>query len=393
MRLLALLLLSTTLLAQAPVPAAAALTTLQRADLAARELQAHYSAVTGLYPDTGWWNSANAITAIADYSLRTGDAAYVKVLANTFEKAQTKFPGFLNDYYDDEGWWALGWIRAYDVTHREAYLEMAVSIFHDMAGGWSEDCGGGIWWSKQRNYKNAIANELFLSVAASLAVRRPDGDGLGWAKREWAWFQASGMINADHLVNDGLTAACRNNGRTTWTYNQGVLLGGLAALSKAKGDAGLLRTARFVADSAMQRLVDAKGVLRESCEPSCGEDGTQFKGIFVRNLVELPATAETVRFVRRNAHSLWGPARTGAAGFGVSWSVAAVSAASVVAPKAETPGAAGPASAAAAEGAAAGGAVSMPPSTAAAKKKADPINGSTQSSALDLLNAAARLEK
>jgi predicted alpha-1,6-mannanase (GH76 family) len=32
------------------------------------------------------------------------------------------------------------------------------------------------------------------------------------------------------LVNDGLTPACAHNGSTTWSYNQGVVLGGLAAI-------------------------------------------------------------------------------------------------------------------------------------------------------------------
>ena len=93
-------------------------------------------------------------------------------LANTFTAAQTTSPGFINNYYDDEGWWALAWVNAYDLTHTPQYLQMAQSIFADMAGGWdTATCGGGIWWSKDKTYKNAIANELFLSVAAHLANR------------------------------------------------------------------------------------------------------------------------------------------------------------------------------------------------------------------------------
>jgi predicted alpha-1,6-mannanase (GH76 family) len=113
-----------------------------------------------------------------------------------------------------------------------------------MAGQWdTTTCGGGIWWSKTNGgtYKNAIANELFLSVAASLANRVADpaqkAQYLAWAHQEWQWFQATGMINPQHLVNDGLTStnpkACTNNGQATWSYNQGVILGGLVELSKA----------------------------------------------------------------------------------------------------------------------------------------------------------------
>jgi hypothetical protein len=80
---------------------------------------------------------------------------------------------FLNGYYDDEGWWALTWINAYDLTGNRAYLSQAKDIFADMTGGWDGTCGGGIWWSKARGYKNAIANEIFLQVAVALHERTP----------------------------------------------------------------------------------------------------------------------------------------------------------------------------------------------------------------------------
>jgi hypothetical protein len=48
-------------------------------------------------------------------------------LANTFERNSQKH--FLNEYYDDEGWWAVGWAGAYELTHEARYLAMAESIF------------------------------------------------------------------------------------------------------------------------------------------------------------------------------------------------------------------------------------------------------------------------
>jgi uncharacterized protein YyaL (SSP411 family) len=38
----------------------------------------------------------------------------------------------LRSYYDDEGWWALGWIEAYDLTGNTQYLSEAETIFADM---------------------------------------------------------------------------------------------------------------------------------------------------------------------------------------------------------------------------------------------------------------------
>jgi predicted alpha-1,6-mannanase (GH76 family) len=52
---------------------------------------------------------------------------------------------------------------------------------------------------------------------------------LDWALRGWQWFRASGLIGPAAMVNDGLTAACADNGDTAWTYNQGVIAGAARA--------------------------------------------------------------------------------------------------------------------------------------------------------------------
>lgn len=295
-------------------------------------LQHWYSPSTGLYRTTGWWNSANAITALINYSRVSGSKQYRNVLPNTFSAAQKTSPGFINKFYDDEGWWALAWIDAYDLTKRPAYLSMAESIFTDMQGGWDiHTCEGGIWWSKQRHYKNAIANELFLSVAASLANRARNStqraNYLFWANKEWNWFHSSGMINSQGLINDGLTStqpsACVNNGKTTWSYNQGVILGGLTELYLAEHDPTLRPNAEAIANATLHHLTDSNGVLHDVCEPDCGADGVQFKGIFVRNLMTLnqvfPRTSYKT-FVETNAASIWSHAQNGEHQFGQVWS-------------------------------------------------------------------------
>ncbi|GAC1424665.1 MAG: hypothetical protein NVSMB62_21650 [Acidobacteriaceae bacterium] len=286
-------------------------------------LQGWYNTQTGLYETTGWWNSANATTVLIDYSRVTKTKKYDSVIAHTFATAPKKFPKFLNQYYDDEGWWALAWIDAYDHTHRPEYLAMAKTIFEDMAGGWDETCHGGIWWSKERSYKNAIANELFLSVAAHLGNRSHGAERASykrWSDKEWAWFGRSGMINSDGLINDGLTqqtdasggSHCVNNRRTTWTYNQGVVLGGLAELSTLDGNPSYRQQAESIAKAAIAKLATTDHILHDPCEPKCGADGVQFKGIFVRNLALLQQDhpdGSVKDFVDTNAASIWKNAR------------------------------------------------------------------------------------
>jgi predicted alpha-1,6-mannanase (GH76 family) len=282
----------------------------QQGRLMVTRLQQWYAPNTGLWTSTGWWNSANALTVIIDYSRITHTDDLSNVLAQSFQ--QRLHPNFLNDYYDDEGWWALAWIDAYDLTRNPQYLTMASSIFDDMSKGWDTVCGGGIWWSKDRNYKNAIANELFLSVAAHLANRAHSAEEKGrykdWAEREWTWFTNSSMIRDDNQINDGLDKNCKNNNKTVWSYNQGVILGGLAELSTLQRKNDPLQHADRIADAAIKNLTDTAGILHDVCEPNCGDDGPQFKGIFVRNLALLDHRSpqrQYHRFILANAASIF----------------------------------------------------------------------------------------
>ena len=334
-------------------------------------LQAWYNPSTGLWETTGWWNSANCLTLLADFAAIDPDVASLAkgVFENTFLRApqttlqMTKlmendievsyysdlYPflpksvpiprpihpqSFLNEYYDDEGWWALSWIRVYDITHEDKYLSVAVTIFEDMLDGYTSPCGG-IWWRKSKDYVGAIENELFLSVAAHLANRTPDGTKrafyLSWALRQWKWFLGSGMINSDNLINNGLQIkVCREQNKTqsdngtVWTYNQGVILGGLLELTRAVGDEGLLRAAESIALAAITHLTDINGILHEPCEPNnCHGDGSQFKGIFLRNLGKLQVVLQRkdfATFIKKNAQSIWAHDRGTGSNLGLVWS-------------------------------------------------------------------------
>lgn len=302
---------------------------LQQATSGVKALQQWYSPSTGLYAaPTGWWNAANAITVLADYEHVSGGTTYNSVLANTFTVAQKAHANFVNKFYDDDGWWALAWIDAYDLTGNASYLSMAEAIFTTMTGGWdTTTCGGGLWWNTSKTYKNAIPNELFLAIAAKLANRTTGSVSAGylkWAQQEWVWFKSSGMINAQNLVNDGLTStnpdACTNNGGNTWTYNQGVILSGLVELHRADQDPALLPQAEAIANSAIAKLTNSSGILIE--KSVAGGDAPQFKGVFLRNLAALYAAAPDPHyktFAEVNANSILANDQSAGSQFGALW--------------------------------------------------------------------------
>lgn len=56
-------------------------------------LQRWYDQSTGQWTSTGWWNSANALTAVIGYSKLTGDSSHDGCLAATFAAAQRQHAG------------------------------------------------------------------------------------------------------------------------------------------------------------------------------------------------------------------------------------------------------------------------------------------------------------
>lgn len=291
-------------------------------------LAGFYNKDTGLWDTTGWWNSANALTATIDYALTTGDHRHDWMIENTWRKNLSAEDGnFINAYVDDTGWWALAWIRAYDLTGNKRYLRTAT---HDVDYMWSnrtESCGGGVLWNRDKTYKNAVTNELMIKAAASLH-NRMNGDHkyLNMARTNWDWFFGSGMINSDHMINDGLDDDdCTNNGQTTWTYNQGIILGAAVELADATDNDTYLTQAKTLADaSTTAAAINVDGVLTEPCEQDddCGADGPTFKGAYVRGLGELNAALDGQpyqQYLQKQADTSFHHDRTASNLYGLHW--------------------------------------------------------------------------
>ena len=314
-------------------------TAMARSRVAADVLMSSYEPDKAWFPSS-WWNSAVALQTIGDYMQRTGDRRYLAQMDNTFEKDKGVFPAgvlsgdpllgnFTSRAIDDSEWWGLTWLQAYDLTHDPKYLNMAVTIADYVNGYWDTGtCGGGVWWDGERTYKNAVTNGLWIRLTAELHNRIPgDTLWLGRSRTAWAWLQGSGLINADGLVNDGLTNACTNNGQNVWSYNQGLAIGAGLELWRATRDPQVLTSVRRLADAAIgPNALVKEGVLTEICDATdqtCDDNGKQFKGIFMRYWTDLVDTTHDSRysaFLDQQAASLWDADRDAAGRLGTRWS-------------------------------------------------------------------------
>ena len=101
-----------------------------------------------------------------------------------------------------------------------------------------------------------------------------------------------------------------------------MVIGGLVELNRAAPNATYLKYAHNIARAAIETLADSNMVIHEFCEPNCAPDGTQFKGIFNRNLKMLQkvSPSDTYKAVIQNsANSIWENDRNSLNQLSVNW--------------------------------------------------------------------------
>lgn len=251
-----------------------------------------------------WWQ-AHHVDALVDMSLRHAACgrrfAAWRARRRAVEALRTVRARngwrWENDYYDDMAWLALaaGRLDALAPSRLAREAQQALAPEFDLAH--SDQWGGGCFWSKQHDFKNAPASvPIALWWARQGDVERASGIA------DWV---ASFLVDpATGLVRDGVrddTAPCHDDA-AIWTYNQGTYLGLLVELGRVDEAIALIR-------AVDENLRVGSTVLR--CDGT-GDRGL-FTGILVRYLTQAaldPRLPEDVRWrcealVLGTADALW----------------------------------------------------------------------------------------
>ncbi|EAS27478.1 glycosyl hydrolase family 76 protein [Coccidioides immitis RS] len=230
--------------------------------------------VPGNLPDPYyWWEAGAMFSALIDYWYYTGDDQYNDITT----QAMLHQVGKENNYMplnqtstlgnDDQAFWGMAAMSAAEnkfpnpPDDKPQWLELAQAVLHSQVPRWDDEtCGGGLRWqifsfNKGYNYKNSISNGCFINLAARLALYTKNETYVELAEKHWDWMTAIGLISPTSQVFDGsdVVKNCSELSHIQWTYNNGVLMGGAAALYNFTKGADIW-------EKRLNGLIDAAGI-------------------------------------------------------------------------------------------------------------------------------------
>lgn len=272
-----------------------------------------------------WWEAGEAFGGMIDNWHFCQNDSYVDVIYDALiAQTGTNYDYMPNNQTmvegnDDQGVWGLTVMGAVErnftnpTDGKPGWLAMAQAIFNEMYSRWdSANCGGGLrWqiftWNGGYNYKNTISNACLFQIAARLGRYTGNDTYLDVAEQVFDWLVDVGyvVLKTQGNVYDGaeIDDNCTSITTYEWSYNHGVVLGGLAYMYNASNGSSVWEQRVVQILGGATSYFFSNGIMYESaCQTSttvnCNNDQRSFKSIFSRMLgltsVLVPSTQSTV---------------------------------------------------------------------------------------------------
>jgi uncharacterized protein YyaL (SSP411 family) len=154
--------------------------------------------------------------------------------------------GQVRAWFDDNGWWGLGFIDAYRATGNVRYLRDAERAFAFIAAqGWDR-ARGGLWWNTSHPYKAGEALAAGSLLGALLFQRTGKPFYLNWVNTFLSWADA-------HFLTELRLYARTDSDPTPTPYVEGPLVEAHQILCQTGQQAACAR-ARELADASWKRF-------------------------------------------------------------------------------------------------------------------------------------------
>ncbi|KAL2065788.1 hypothetical protein VTL71DRAFT_3458 [Oculimacula yallundae] len=299
----------------------------------ARAASSAITALDGFYvkdsfrwKNIGGWIAANVYNDIMDYELWSNTKTYrntygASLLTIATSTAAQEKAGSTNNFNDDQLWWCLAMIRAYqNYGHREL-LDQSIKqwrtiganaqlfksdqgtkvtkggIVRDVAIPIDCDVDGAVYWASAKDSGlNAISTSLYAQVGAWLfditgdpSFRGPSEAAIGWLQRMML-DPKTGIMNIDALMPGGCKKVLGS-----LTYNTGVYIGALTSLYMTTGNVNYLDQATFSVTTATTGGFGNNPalVIDQQADLTANGDGVQWRDILFRNIADFTITIGT----------------------------------------------------------------------------------------------------
>ena len=276
------------------------------------------SGVISLYKET----NDNKYLSLLEQRLLPGLELYWDTTRIPFSyQSYPVFAGHSDRFYDDNVWLALDFCSLYETTRNGAYLQRAKDLYTFIYSGWTDELGGGIFWSEQRRKsKNTCSNAPAAVLGVKLYELTNEQSYLEKAIETYDWTKDNMLDSIDNVYWDNISLEGKIDKRK-YTYNSGQMIEAGVLLYKLTKNKEYLTDAQKTALGAHQFFVKTKQTIYG--EQLFYPNSPWFNVILFRGLKALyyvDRNPTYVNTIKQNANYAWLNTRDSNGLFGNDWS-------------------------------------------------------------------------
>lgn len=226
-----------------------------------------------LNDNKGWayfWNQALVIFMVEDRYDCRGDESMKPLIVKLLDafSEHEKLPGTTvgeysdwswNDFQDDLLWAGLAYIRGYLITGEQRFLDQAKWDWNFLySRGYSDDLGGGLWWSTANDHKSGLSNNPAITMAAYLYKATGNKQYLEQAEGLYNWVYKV-LRKDDGSIDENVNKEGKLTGSYN-VYNVGAFIEACHAMYLVTEDPKYIESAHKSIEYVMINKVNDQGI-------------------------------------------------------------------------------------------------------------------------------------